>query len=389
MFFKRLDRRGFIGIALTAAGITVLAYLLSLVLLTPMAFSGATVSALSGRNDFTFTDLYSQVADSRDVRAIDPDVVVINISGTERSDVAELLDFLTGCRQKALGIDVVFPEPSSNPEVDGLLISAMRRLPGAVLAECVDYDGTTVTERSFIADSLPACNAGAVNLPTNSDWGPVREFPVGYTLEDGSRLPGFAVAVASSYRPEALETLSQRGSSKETVNYVSREFEILTPRQLYDNPDAVTGKAVLIGTVDDESDLHPTPVSKAMPGVLIHAHAIATIVGGKYFHTVGNAVNWTIAFFLTFLVILFKLCVESKAVAFWMRVVQAALLIATIWTGYSLFLDRMVVVNFAYALLMVTFGFFACDLWTGFKEMTAPARQEIRRRYILSKNDNI
>ena len=48
-----------------------------------------------------------------------------------------------------------------------------------------------------------------------------------------------------------------------------------------------------------------------------------------------------------------------------MRIIQLGGLYIIIRVGYHLFIDRHIIVDFSYTLMMLTFGFFALDLWIG------------------------
>lgn len=366
MFFKKFNNKEKITVITRCVGVTLLAFLLSKILVSTLGYAAASVSAIAGGSDYTFTDLYSQAGRAGAVRQLDTNQLILNISSSDRRDIAELLELLTTRNPRAIGIDVVFPEKMDSA-IDNRLISALRRLPMAVVAESVDYsDGIAeVTEKSFFTDSIRGLSGGAVNLPAASARGTVREFPVGYPLASGDTLPGFATALALKADSGIAEKIRARGKALETIRFGAREYEIITPAELSENPSLADGKIVLIGTADDEADIHPTPVDRAMPGVLIHANSLSTILHNEYIQPIGTISDWAIAFLLTIGMLYFKMSLATKAAGLWMRIAQTVLLGATIWTGYSLFIDKGIMVNFAPSLTMVTFGFFALDIWNG------------------------
>ena len=61
---------------LQALGISILAFALSLVLMSPFSFSATALLAAPDQNDFTINDFYNMAADGRAVRTLDPDVVI-------------------------------------------------------------------------------------------------------------------------------------------------------------------------------------------------------------------------------------------------------------------------------------------------------------------------
>ncbi len=62
-----------------------------------------------------------------------------------------------------------------------------------------------------------------------------------------------------------------------------------------------------------------------------------------------------------------------------MRITQVALLYFVVRLGYSLFLDHNMVIDFSYALLMLAFGLFACDIWIGLTNIWLGLRRRYRK----------
>ena len=60
-------------------------------------------------------------------------------------------------------------------------------------------------------------------------------------------------------------------------------------------------KIILLGQLYSRADMHTTPISVEMPGVLIHAHILATILGKKEIIDVSKSINYFIAVIITFL----------------------------------------------------------------------------------------
>ncbi|MDE6125739.1 MAG: CHASE2 domain-containing protein, partial [Muribaculaceae bacterium] len=216
---------------LQAFGITVLAFALSLVLMSPFSFSATALLAAPDQNDFTINDFYNMAADGRAVRTLDPDVVIVDITECDRLGTAQVLDFIRECSPRAVGIDIVFRAPSAD---DSLLLATLRSMPQAILAETVRPAGTEKDVRferdevSFFRDSLPAYQGGVVNLPTASNSSPVREFAPEFLLADDRIAQSFASAVARQADPERWADLVRRENRHEVINYVSRSYLIYT-----------------------------------------------------------------------------------------------------------------------------------------------------------------
>ncbi len=117
-----------------AIGITLLAFGLSLVIMQPFTISLATLVSAKDRQDFNITDFYNIIADGREVRELDRDIVIVDITGATREDVAFILDVMPDFEPRAVGLDVIFDVPHG--EEDSLLINALVRMPD--LAMIVD-----------------------------------------------------------------------------------------------------------------------------------------------------------------------------------------------------------------------------------------------------------
>lgn len=368
------NRRGktLIFNVLQAFGITVLAFALSLVLMSPFSFSATALLAAPDQNDFTINDFYNMAADGRAVRTLDPDVVIVDITECDRLGTAQVLDFIRECSPRAVGIDIVFRAPSAD---DSLLLATLRSMPQAVLAETVRPAGTEKDVRferdevSFFRDSLPAYQGGVVNLPTATNSSPVREFAPEFLLADDRIAQSFASAVARQADPERWADLVRRENRHEVINYVSRSYLIYTPEEMVVNADELYGKVVLVGAMREVADMHPTPVKRRMSGVEIHARAISTILNQSYYTQLPDPANWAIAFVLAFTVIFCSLMLPVAGKGLLLRLLQIGLLYAIIRAGYTFFVDHSVIINFSYSLLMVTFGLFAADIWLGLRAL--------------------
>ena len=86
-----------------AVGITALAFALSSVLLAPFSFSASTLVSAPEKNDFEMTDFYAIVADSRLVRTLDPDIVIVNIDNCDRNAIADVLEAVSLCNPAVVG----------------------------------------------------------------------------------------------------------------------------------------------------------------------------------------------------------------------------------------------------------------------------------------------
>lgn len=353
---------------LKTLGITLLAFALSFILMQPFSFSAASLLSSSDGNDFTINDFYNKVADNRLVSTLDSDIVIIDIADSDRDGIADILETVALCGPRAVGLDVVF---SDRREGDERIIEAVGHCPNIVMAVSVKNDSLTdrfaIDEQSYFTDSLGITSVGAINFPTQHTNRTIREFRPDYKSIDGTEVPSFALALSEMNSPDHHnpDIFRERGNEHEIIRYYSRIFKTFTPDNLIEHAEELSDKIVLIGALGDPADIHATPVTNSMPGILIHAHSTATILSGSYFYQLHKYANWAIAFTSCFLVVFLSLSLHLGIKGLLLRILQVALLYTAIRVGYYFFIEHDVVINFSYTLLMLTFGLFACDIWIG------------------------
>lgn len=355
--------------ALKVLLVTALAFVLSLVLLQPFSFSAGSMLNSADKSDFNMTDFYNVVANSRPESELDTNVVVVDIAFTDRDDVINVIDLLGDLEPRAVGLDVTFNEPRPGDE---RLFEAIDRCPNLVMAVGVDVsekgdDGTFHPEdySYFYGRQCAGHLHGVINLPSKAEGSTIRNYRKYFPIETGDTLESLALALTRIVSPEAANRAMARRKALEIIDYPSRQFDILPWFELPDNPDFVKDKIVLVGSIGETGDTHATPVDPQMAGVLIHAHALQTLLASKFYYETPRWLNMLFSFLVCFLITFCYIGYTSPAKGMWMRLIQLSFVIGIVFVGYYLFLDRKVIIDFSYTLLMVTFCFFALDLWTG------------------------
>lgn len=368
--FSRFPGRNLSVAIFQAAGITLLAYLLSTVLLQPFSLSIATLISSNDKRDFDITDFYNIIADGRAVRAVDRDITILDITDATREDVAAILDVMPDFEPRAVGLDVMFDVPHDD---DSLLLDAIRRLPDMVMLVDVEPDKAHnartfhLGETSFFYGDMPNHTYGASNMPTKGVGGVVREFAVDFPTSGGSSIPSFPVAVATKVDASTVQHLRERGNSTELINYPSRRFRTVFWQELGNHADDIRDHVVLIGALGNPEDMHATPPQHTLSGIEIHALSLSTILNASYINPLNQFWNMAIAFILCFMLAMIHISLPPEFKALVLRGIQLILLYLIIVIGYNFFIDHSVVINFSYTLLMLTFVLFACDIWLGIK----------------------
>lgn len=348
-----------------AMGITLLAFLLSKILLAPFSFSASSLVSAPEKNDFEMTDFYSIVADSRLVRTLDKDVVIINIDYCDRRQIAEALESLAACQPAVIGLDVMFAEPRDD---DSALLDAISGCENLVMPLGVrDAGGGNfeLSDTTFFFSRFSDTPHGVTNLPTKYPGGTVREFKKFFPLPDGTQLPAFSVAVVKEFSPDTYRRLAGREEDSELINFPSHDYRVYLPDEIADNVENIHGKIALVGAMSEQPDLHSTPIHSQMAGIAIHARAVSTILNDDYLSKASYPVDWLLAFLLCLLVVYASLRMPAATKGLTLRLLQIGLVYILLVAGYTLFVEHNLIIDISFALLMLMFGLFACDVWNG------------------------
>jgi adenylate cyclase len=206
---------------------------------------------------------------------------------------AELLDRLRAAPPIAIGIDMIFSEPSLfGPADDEALAQGVMRAGNVVLAAASTRETFVGGEKQDTNLPLPQIRRGAaavgpVNLHTDAD-GNVRRAAIRHRFDDetllsfDAHLHRLAVAAGLPGRP-----LTRQPDI--LVNYLGppRTFEWIPYYQVLRGevaPETFRGKIVLVGATSPVlQDVFSTPFAgaRAMPGVEIHANVLETLLRGN------------------------------------------------------------------------------------------------------------
>lgn len=366
-----------------AACITALALMLSSLLVSPFTASTSMLMSSPEQSDFRFSDIFAQVADSRPVRQLDPNIVIVDIANSNRSEIAQTLMEISLCNPKAVAVDVLFAQPHDD---DTDLLDAISSVPGIIMAYSVEADnngGKTfhTKDKPFFMDSLraPAVVYAATNLPTedSGNRGRVRQYAVGFPTAEGDTVDSFAAAIARAFNPESLATLRHKDAERGYVGYHSREFTVIPSGQLLDRASELDGKIAIVGSLTDAGDMHATPINSYFAGVMIHAYSLATILDGTWYTDAPVYVDYICAILICFFFVFLCLTMKHPSRGMLVRVLQVVLLYATVRIGYSLYVDSNVICSFSNTILMIAFGLFAVDLWNGVTALGQPLKSKL------------
>jgi len=368
-------------------------------ILEAVAVAGVvTVFAALGLSASAFAGFQRRASDALFPSAkTDPSVVVVGIDNESlravgplpwrRSVHAELARRFAAARVRAAVWDVVFGGEGVAPADNAELAGALAELPGAVLAQQISsrpsVGDPTLREAKVDAAPLPSLLAGtgavaahAEVTPDPSD-GVVRGLPA-VVDEDGAIVPGLAVAALRAargetgpivLRPDGIQAgghlVPTEGRHTLRLNWadgldgvddraVVSAIDVLEGRV---DPERLRDKVVFVGAVEPtlgDNQLVPVDKSGGLPGVMIHANALNTMLTASYLEAVGDSETVAWIALITLLVALAVLFLRP-----WLSALLSVLLaIAYLVVSYVRF-DRGHIMNLVYPFAALVLAYFA------------------------------
>jgi adenylate cyclase len=255
-----------------------------------------------------------------------------------------LVEMIASGEPLAIGIDLLFPEPSvRGPEDDREFGDSVKRAKTVVLGAAI----TLVSEGFYIKQDtnfpLPVIREGAiavaaVNMPPDPD-AVVRRVPLKHRLGDplnptkeDPTLEALDVTLHRIAAASGLRAAPVPARQSLIINYRGGKgsFPYVPYHRVVKgdvDPKIFKGKIVLVGVISPvHHDLFPTPFEQGgtMPGVEIHAHAIDTLMQGDYIRRAPASLSLALAMVL-------------GPIGAWLvvrlRALRAFVAVAAIWGG--------------------------------------------------------
>ncbi len=315
-----------------------------------------------------------------------PDIAIIAIDDASikalgrwplpRTTYARLLNILDAASAQAVGIDIAFTEKSGDTAADQALITAITSSPRHYLArelEGVHTDpktSTTTFEKK--KELLPGLEShgslAVVNTPLDSDGvfratslqfvnGSARYDSLAYELFTSTLSP-ISDALSKGYHPPARDIFDP--SRLFFPRFSSTPGSLYSLADVLDNKvssDAFKDKLVLIGaTATNLHDEQKTPLSsrELMPGVLVHANILKSLLEDSGLHPAPFTTLALIIFLLGVLTALFVGLFRPLGSIAATIGVFVAYIIATSWL-----FDAGYVLDILYPFLVIIFTFAA------------------------------
>ncbi len=208
-------------------------------------------------------------------------IVIVDIAECDsREGIASIVERINAGCPRVLAVDIIFgPSATLDHGTDSLLVNAFKSCPGTlVFAKNGDL-------HSFFSEEL-ICLEGDVAMES----GPIRTF---------SLKESFVGAIA-----RAVGLVLPASDKDILIDYTRAETPVYTPDQVI-RKDGIEGNIVILGDNSDLRDRHSVPSdihgSNTVPGTLVYAQELYTLLSGRKFRELPKALNLILSIILVWL----------------------------------------------------------------------------------------
>ena len=264
-------------------------------------------------------------------------------SPVNRAFLADLVKALEAKGAKAIGIDILFDTPT-DPEADQYLFATLAEAQVPIAVSYADGQQLTEGQQEFINAFSQNVSRGYANVVTNALDGVVRDVFPGreHDGEFVKGLPGALAQLVGVKPPTEEQRIVYRGFPEDAAgaaDAIFRPFKRYPAHSAHLLPAAwFEDKIVLIGAelTDIDLDLKKTPYATAfgdqagqIPGVMIHAHALAMMLDDVSFPEFPLAAQ--LGLLLAFA--LLGVVMARLEIPLWATIGALLAVIAALWVG--------------------------------------------------------
>jgi len=227
-------------------------------------------------------------------------------SPIDREFLAKLVARIDSAHPRAIGIDVLFDqstEPKKDADLALVLGSAKSPL---VIAYTEEPNNVTPKQLAYLRSFVPDRFRATPDLPRDQ-YGTVRTVHPGMRETSGRYLYSFERALAAKWGVQspshAVPIVWHRPAEDDKNNYYETSAKVVAAYSpaafALLGPALFKDKIVLLGSDLSIVDLHRTPFSSVsdagnMPGVIVHAYGLSTLLDGA----VSPYATWRVNFFI-------------------------------------------------------------------------------------------
>lgn len=377
----------FVATVLTAVGITLVAFIASWFI--PGELTSLEVFTPKEKaSDFSFSDFYTMVANNTGNVRTDPDITIVAVDGCTRAEMGRAIAVADSCGAAVIGLDLIFSPPTTDSDPIIEAIDTAHNIVLPTVLEGGDQNRFTESRSSYFMPALSGnYTLASANINGDMDNSTTRYFKPEFRLND-EIVPSMATAIAELYRPGSAGELIDRGNDMEMINFSNREFIRLTPGEMIENSRFIRDHIVLIGYANDPADTHRSPLVNKMPGIDIHAHTIATVIGREYINYSPHWMSVALAMLVCCLIIVAGLYSRKHLWgAILVRLLQVAVMFGVLYAGSLIYIRCHYSFDFMPAITVSILGLVIMDVVIGLSVMASNAFKVLRHytRLVVDK----
>lgn len=316
------------------------------------------LNTICGSSDIEVSDFYNRVRAGNSKKKIDNQIVVVNIDSIfDRAELAKLINKVSEQKPKGIALDIIF-DSEKDQYSDAFLSETLNSTPNLVVSqEYKDYN--YAPSRDFISVNAPYVKRGMANLTAKTHHGLVREFTPFFGKN--KEYPSFAASILQNVAPLEYKNLVNR-EGDEMIRFQPEEFYVAEPSEIWEEYTSFKDKIVFFGTINEEADLHRTPLSEDYPGVLIHANILAMMMRNDYLNKNSDIYNFILGLFSCILItVLYVKLDATQNLA--MRVVPIVWMIIIVIGGCWCFNEWGIYLNAPQTIVLAALSLLVLDFW--------------------------
>ena len=283
---------------------------LAFVVLGIMAFFTFNLSFLNpikkAVKEFSMTDLYYQILQETGNPNTSPLITIVDMTELiSRQDLAQALEDIESCRPKVVGVDMVFEGRKEDAAGDSMITAVAAHYENIIwsmkLYDYVDDELEHMTDvRSFFTEDVEV-KEGVTNMERQLYGGVKRMMSQGWRLR-GELKPSFIVSMANEY---AGRQVAETSSTNVEINFTPTSFTVMPADSVLLHPELIADRIVLFGAMNEEVDMHYTPLGK-IAGIQLLAYGIQTLLKQNDIIEIKGFWFWVVTFVLV-------------AITYWLR----------------------------------------------------------------------
>ena len=298
------------------------------------SFTGELFRSVADIDTPELIDLYTISANNSGLKR-KSEIVLMPIDGCSRHDVTKVLECLNQMPVAAIGVDVTFPYPESE---DASLLQAIMGSDRIVMAS---REHGSYFEEALVEQGI---SFGSIQLDMNTRYDIVRSFKPA-EINDADTIWSFEAQLMRMVDKKIDRVFPIDESSY--IAFSKVRFDTIPALRLLDAQADMTmlatdleDRIVILGDMESLEDMYRTPLQSDMPGMVIHAYTLNTLMKKRHIDSIPVRSSWIMAFVLcivfSFLMLLYKWGGADKEGLF-LRGTQIVLMIFVVLGGVYMF----------------------------------------------------